>query len=115
VTNGYYDRDGRPLDVMEWARLFHDVHYKRVKETTLPNGLWVSTVWLGLDHSFGHGPPLIFETMVFDRHEDASRGFHGTLGNDLEMVRYSTEREAVDGHESLVERYRRWERPKEVE
>jgi hypothetical protein len=25
----------------------------------------VSTVFLGLDHSFGEGPPLLFETMVF--------------------------------------------------
>jgi hypothetical protein len=43
-----------------------DVQHKRVNETTLPNGLWVSTVWLGLDHRHDDsGPPLIFESMVF--------------------------------------------------
>jgi len=26
----------------------------------------ISTVFLGLDHSFGSGPPLLFETMVFN-------------------------------------------------
>jgi hypothetical protein len=29
------------------------------------NGVRISTVLLGLDYSFGIGPPLIFETMIF--------------------------------------------------
>lgn len=27
--------------------------------------VWVSTVFLGIDHAFGSGPPLLFETMAF--------------------------------------------------
>ena len=30
--------------------------------------LWVSTVFLGLDHR--HGDPLLFETMIFDGGKD---------------------------------------------
>lgn len=91
----YYDRQGNPLEMMDWAtRLTID---KRVAETTLPNGRWVSTVWLGLDHSFAPGgPPLIFETMVFP-----SKGDMGELDCD----RYSTEAEALAGHARMVEKW----------
>jgi hypothetical protein len=30
----------------------------------------VSTVFLGIDHSHGSGPPLLFETMIFDGEHD---------------------------------------------
>lgn len=52
----------------------------------------VSTVFLGLDHQYGDGPPLLFETMVFG----------GPL--DHEMNRYSTWNEAEKGHQEMVER-----------
>ncbi len=81
---------------MEWAKLIEDSEYKRVAETTLPDGKWVSTVWLGLDHSFGGDKPLIFETMVFSRKDDE---------NDLDYQRYSTLEEAQKGHEEIVKKY----------
>lgn len=46
----------------------------------------VSTVFLGLDHSYGGEGPKIFETMVFD--ED-----HGE-----DCWRYATWQEALEGH-----------------
>lgn len=98
----YYDRDGKPLTMMQWAQMLEkrgDENYKRVAETVLPDGKWVSTVWLGLDHQFGDGPPLIFETMVFP-----SRGEFG----DLDCQRYSTEAEALAGHAQMVEK---WSKP----
>ena len=49
----------------------------------------VSTVFLGLDHSFFDGPPLLFETIVFG----------GKL--DLEMTRCSTWEEAEKMHEEM--------------
>ena len=55
----------------------------------------VSTVWLGMDHSFGDGPPLIFETMVFG----------GEL--DQECDRYTTEEQAQQGHAAMVARVQR--------
>lgn len=52
----------------------------------------VSTVFLGLDHSFGGKVPLVFETMVFE----------GPL--DGQMDRYSTWDQAETGHRKMVEK-----------
>jgi len=52
----------------------------------------VSTVFLGLDHSFDEGPPQLFETMVFG----------GPLAD--EMDRYATWAEAKSGHAKMFER-----------
>jgi hypothetical protein len=94
----YYDRQGNPLTLMEWAQSFETrQNQKRVAETTLPNGRWVSTVWLGLNHNYGDGPPLIFETMVFPSKD-------GPL-TELDCERYSTEAEALAGHARLVEKW----------
>lgn len=82
----FYDRDGLPLDLMVWARKFEDWEYKRVAFDEA-DGVEVSTVWLGLDHNWGDGRPLIFETMVF-----------GGPHNE-EQWQYSTEAEALAGHE----------------
>ena len=97
----YYDREGKPMDgVLRWAKLLEDPAYKRVAETTV-GPYWVSTVWLGLDHSFlGYGPPLIFETMVFHSADGSM------LGDDEYMERYSTEEQALAGHEHIVEMIR---------
>lgn len=90
----YYDRDGRPLTLHEWAAGFEDPEYKRVDEDDV-GGVRVSTVWLGLDHGHGAGRPLIFETMVF-----------GGVG-DGDVWRYATEAEALAGHVRVVRRERR--------
>ena len=93
----YYDRQGQPMTLEEWAASFEQREsMKRVAETTLPNGRWVSTVWLGLNHSFGAGQPLIFETMVFPGPEDL---------HELDCDRYSTEADAVAGHARLCEKW----------
>jgi len=62
--------------------------------------VWISTVFLGLDHNYTQdGPPIVFETMVFARdEEDKSINY-----DELEMKRYSTVQEAKDGHELMVE------------
>jgi len=51
---------------------------------------FVSTVFLGLDHSFGSGPPILFETWI-----------QGGPLNDR-MERYTTWGEAVAGHTSFL-------------
>jgi hypothetical protein len=50
-------------DLMGWARWI-EANGRRVALTALPSGHVVSTVFLGLNHQFGDGPPLLFETMV---------------------------------------------------
>ncbi len=86
----YYDRAGRPIPMLEWAKLFGDDAYKRVALTHVGD-VSVSTVWLGLDHGFGlGGVPLIFETMVFG-------GAH-----DEDQWRWPTEAAALAGHDQAV-------------
>jgi hypothetical protein len=93
----YYDRQGKPMTLEEWAPTVDDAKLKRVAETTLPDGKWISTVWLGLDHNFNErGPPLIFETMVFSSSREMT---------ELYTERYSTEAEALAGHEAMVAKW----------
>jgi hypothetical protein len=85
----FYDRAGEPISMEEWSRLFRDMTYKVVEKTHVGDAE-VSTVWIGADHGFGEGPPIIFETLIF--------------GGALDQVgaRYSTEEEARAGHEKFV-------------
>lgn len=93
----YYDRDGATIDVRVWATLFEDKEYRRVVQTTVVDAADpaktydVSTIWLGLDHNWGSGAPLIFETMVF-----------GDGADDMAIDRYSTEALAREGHTATV-------------
>lgn len=66
------------------------------QEHVMQNGkeYFISTVDLGLDHSFGEGKPLYFETMIFEK--DSS--------HDLYCDRYETREEASKKHKELVER-----------
>lgn len=93
VSDGplYYDRQGRPIELEEFARLMRDLSYRRVAWDAVGD-LGVSTVWLGLDHSFGIGPPLIFETMIFEG---------GPL--NTECRRYGSEAAALAGHREVLE------------
>lgn len=67
-------------------------------------GLWesagvrVSTVFLCINHAFGEGPPVLFETMLFI--DDITLGAPGWL--DEAMTRYRTWDEAADGHTLAV-------------
>jgi hypothetical protein len=65
------------------------MEYKRIALAEIEHAS-VSTVWLGLDHSFGIEPIKIFETLIFG-------GIH-----DEEMWRWSTETEALAGHSVVV-------------
>lgn len=56
--------------------------------------LMVSSVYLGIDHAFGDGPPLLFETLVFAEDD--------TIG----PWRYSTQPAMVRGHGKLVQALR---------
>ena len=86
----YYDYDGQPITMEQWGELYQ--HERHVAETTLEDGTYISTVWLGLDHSFGSGPPLIYETMVFRD------------GDGDECERYTYRHQAVEGHKLMVMR-----------
>jgi hypothetical protein len=52
----------------QWCKWFATADC-RVRKTTI-RGARISTVFLGMDHQMGDGPPLLFETMVFGGEHD---------------------------------------------
>lgn len=99
---GKYILEGKkavPADLMTWAAWFEKAD-RRVAFTTIGFSS-VSTVFLGLDHQWGDGPPLLFETLVTG----------GPMSDDME--RYSTWQEAEAGHREIVERVTAAERAKD--
>ena len=100
----FYGRDGTTItDIMEWATEREEnmrVAAATVGRRGVQDGrwqwrrrYWVSTVYLGIDHNFGQGPPLIFETMIFDNAADEFLSFQD---------RYATEEQAIAGHDAAV-------------
>lgn len=86
------DAEGKPveeLDILAWGKWMQEGD-RRVARDELPDSVSVSTVFLGLDHSFGSGPPILWETMIFD-------GPH-----DMYQDRYSSREEALAGHAKAV-------------
>jgi hypothetical protein len=76
LENYVLDEDKNPVhepDLIKFSKFFSDMKNKRVARTvgevTLngkPVGnVEISTVFLGINHQVGDGPPLLFETMVF--------------------------------------------------
>ena len=96
-----YNMKGEPISEIEAAKIWLNPLERRVDGTYLPNGYWVSTVLLVYDHSYGDGPPVIFETMVFP-----------TPRRGEICERYSTVDEARRGHAEIVRQVRRWKAPK---
>jgi hypothetical protein len=88
-----YDFDGNPIAYEEWYALFAED--RRGVACTQVGEVEVSTVWLGLDYSFGRGVPLIYETMVFG----------GPL--DHRQERYPNRVAALAGHDRWVAAVRR--------
>src|SRR5688572_15203324 len=70
------------------------VDERRVRETRW-GPFWISTVFLGLDHRWDEGEPILFETMVF---------LEWPLNFSMDMSRCRTWDEAVDEHKEMVAR-----------
>lgn len=61
----------KEVSLLEWAEWFENFELRNIAQTEMPEGVRVSTVFLGIDHNFlGEGPPLLFETMVFGLDEE---------------------------------------------
>jgi len=56
-------------DLAEWAEWMRKAN-RHVGDDRI-DPLHVSTVFLGLDHRYGEGEPLLFETMIFDGADNA--------------------------------------------
>ncbi len=83
------DRVAYPVELLEWAA-WYGSHVRVVSQTNIVT-YYVSTVSLGLDHSYGDGPPLIFETLV--RNVDRNAEI---------MWRYTSWKQARSWHRFIV-------------
>jgi len=96
----FYGRDGSPMTFARWVAIQEkDPESKIVAHDWFAHEsavVLVSTVWLGMDHSFGYaagytnGVPAIFETMIFG------------LDDDEYQERYPTESAALAGHDRAL-------------
>jgi hypothetical protein len=91
------DDQGEPVpceDLLTWARWLEDDNHRIVAQEIVA-GFKVSTVFLGVDHGLhGHGPPILWETMIFGPdHKTAFDGY---------QERYTSRREALEGHDAAV-------------
>lgn len=89
----YILKDKQPVpepDIIAWAKWF-GTNKRHVAQDNVGES-HVSTVFLGVDHNFIGGRPVLFETMIFG-------GEH-----DQEQERYCTWDEAEAGHARWVKR-----------
>lgn len=89
----YYVLKGREVietDLNGWSEFFRSRN-RVIAHTDFPD-CRVSTVFLGLDHSFGAGRPQLFETMIFGPTDLRER----------DCWRYATYDEAWEGHIDAV-------------
>ena len=98
--NVYYvldeNGDPKPAESREWVEWMESSGTTRQVAEDIVNGRRVSTVFLGLDHNFGLGRPLLYETMIFPG------GAERCILEEY-MDRYSTKEEALAGHKRAIE------------
>jgi hypothetical protein len=98
------DDEGNAIEATEeeWMAWMREEHMERIRGTApekqkrviarthLPNGCWVSTVFLTIDHSMDGITPVLWETMVFDC-------------EDLDIQRrYTSLQDARKGHDEVI-------------
>lgn len=92
MSDKYILADGEPVqcdDLHEWA-LWIENPKARIVQQDYVGRIFISTVFLALDHNWGDGPPVLYETMIF-----------GGKHNDYQD-RYCTRDEALAGHAKAV-------------
>lgn len=82
------DREPFAVDFDTWVTWYQS--YDTVIKQTGVNGFEVSTIFIGINASVHAGPPVLWETAVFNECEVTA------------CYRYSSERRALEGHEELV-------------
>jgi len=98
----YYDRQGQPMTMHQWAEKFQDEDYTHIARDVIgpvepldPAPLiTVSTFWLGVNPNWRNDEPLIYETLIIGG------------GYDATGMRYATEKQAREGHRRVVDELR---------
>lgn len=102
------DERGEPVpepDTLKWAEWtetsFRNGARRLAQDTIGP--YLVSTVFMGIDHGFGEGPPVLWETMIFGMEEEIEfLGKRRRCRKDAGAYRYTSKAEALAGHASAV-------------
>lgn len=106
-------------DLMTWAHWTENAseNGQRFLRKTVTRHYTVHTTFLGLNHCWGNGPPLLWETMVSYPHKHKCGNFELNDGWCDYQERYSTRLDAIVGHVKAEEWaaehfrwYRRWGR-----
>lgn len=117
------DQDLNPvpeLDLLTWAKWFEEAGEKRIVGRDSIGEYDASTVFLGLNHQFGDGEPLLYESMVFEKKVShckptkignrTTKGFdyHEQLKEDWAYNRYHTREQALAGHAEIMEKLKNY-------
>lgn len=102
----WLDREGRAIDFAEaTVRYFASdnpaFEGRMIAQSVWPDGAYLSTVFLCVNHAFTGGPPVAWETMLFP---DPARP-----GQDNYCERYTSELEARAGHVEAIAAYEKGE------
>ena len=98
MSSGWYIWDRKSDKVyqaplMDAARAF-EKDDRVLRQDRLGNDTLVSTVFLGLDHSYREGSPILWETMVFSTDPGVESQY---------QERYASKEEALAGHMRILE------------
>jgi len=89
------DNNNKPIaaaSITEAAKWLDENLERKVVKQDYVGDIWISTVFLGLDHAWPKGnTPVLWETMIFG-------GEH-----DQYQDRYTSHEDALEGHEVAVE------------
>lgn len=86
------NKQPKRASLMEWATWFEKAERHVAKDQI--GDVRISTVFLGIDHQFGDGPPLLFETMIFggdhDQHQERCSTWEQAETQHADAVRLVT-------------------------
>lgn len=99
----YKDKQGKFITSEELEPLLRDNDYRIVKQEVIGNKFF-STVWMGVPHGCKE-PYHYFETIVFKRRKEGGDP-REDLGQELEVYRYHSLKEAQEGHEIAVKEWK---------
>lgn len=93
MSYGYYilDENGEPVECDDRAQWGREYRKERHLGDDMVGEIRVSTVFLGLDHGWDGGPPVLWETMVFGGQ------------SDMYQERYTSRADALAGHARILE------------
>ena len=80
-----------PADVLVAAQWIEDNQKRRIVKQEYIDDIHISTVFLGLDHAYGGGKPVLWETMIFGGENDQAY-----------QERYASYEQAIEGHQKAI-------------